>query len=76
MRELSEWRSRQAQRCGSGTCIYDTFTKITKLESLPDKPAEEIPITYIIAGLRSHLGITELTKLRKHFLEEATKRLK
>jgi hypothetical protein len=54
--------------------IYDTFKKILKLEDLPNEPTEEIAVVRIIAKLQDHLGILQLTNLRKHYLAEAAKR--
>lgn len=56
--------------------LYNTFRKVTTLEALPDEPTPEIAITLIIACLRDHLGVSQLTDLRKHYLAEADKRVK
>jgi hypothetical protein len=55
--------------------LYDTFTKVTTLEPLPSEPTPEIAMDRIIRGLQDHLGISQLTDLRKHYLFEAAKRL-
>ena len=55
--------------------IYATFTDVTHLKSLPNDPTPEIAISHIISGLRNHLGISQLTALRKFYLSEAAKRI-
>lgn len=56
--------------------LYGTFMDVVQLEALPDKPTPEIAVTHIIDKLRDHLGVTELTTLRKYYLAEASKRIK
>jgi hypothetical protein len=56
--------------------LYDTFKDIVHLEDLPDQPTPEIAVNHIIDRLRDHLGVTELTALRKYYLAEASKRIK
>ena len=56
--------------------LYDTFKKVTTLQPLPDQPTPEIAITRIIRGLQDHLGVSQLTDLRKHYLSEAAKGIK
>ena len=56
--------------------IYEKFKEVTTLETLPDKPTPEIAITNIIARLQDHVGVSQLTELRKHYLVEAEKRIK
>jgi hypothetical protein len=54
--------------------IYGTFKNILGLDDLPNEPnqpKEEIAAAYIIAYLQNHLGISELTNLRKHYITEA-----
>ena len=55
--------------------VYATFAKIVGLVSLPNEPTSEIAISNIIDQLREHLGINQLTSLRKHYLAEAIKRM-
>lgn len=56
--------------------ISATFEKVTGLENLPDQPTPEISVGHIVGQLREHLGVNQLTELRKHYLDEATKRKK
>ena len=56
--------------------LYKTFMEIVQLDALPNQPTPEIAVTYIIDRLRDHLGVTELTTLRKYYLAEASKRIK
>ena len=53
--------------------IYDSFKRIMPLQNLSDEPTSEVAISYIIDSLRNHLGINQLTDLRKLFLFEALK---
>jgi hypothetical protein len=55
--------------------VYDTFNAVIALEPLPAEPTPDIAITRIVAGLQDHLGVSELTKLRKHSLAEAVRRI-
>jgi hypothetical protein len=54
--------------------IYKTFKDVLGLDDLPNKPTGEIAAAHIIAQLQNHLGISELTDLRKHYLAEAMRR--
>ena len=56
--------------------IYDTFKEITTLESLPDGATPEIATTRIIRVFQDHLGVSELTDLRRHYLSEASRRIR
>ncbi len=56
--------------------LYATFKDVTNLKALPDDPTPEIAISHIIDGLRNHLGVSQLTALRKFYLSEAAKRIK
>jgi hypothetical protein len=56
--------------------MYALFKDVTTFRELPNNPTPDIAIASIIAGLRDHLGITKLTTLRKHYLDEAMKRAK
>lgn len=67
---VGEGRAKLVQR------LYENFKKVVNLEALPDQPTPEIAVTHIIDRLRDHLGVTELTALRKYYLAEATKRMK
>lgn len=54
--------------------IYATFKRVVDLSSLPTSPTPEVAVTHIIRRLQDHLGISELTSLRRYYLEEAVKR--
>ncbi len=56
--------------------LYNTFSKVVGLETLPGEPTSEIATAHIIARLQDHLGVSQLTDLRKHYLAEAAKRIK
>jgi len=69
--------SRDAQKRGELIdSAFSTFGKVMTLDPLPDSPTPDIAVAHIIAGLRDHLGISQLTALRKHYLAEAEKRIK
>lgn len=55
--------------------LYSTFKDVTTFQELPNNPTPEIAVANIIAGLRDHLGVPQLTALRKFYLSEATKRI-
>jgi len=55
---------------------YDTFKSVMDIKSLPNDPTAEIAISYIIDRVRDHLGITQLTTLRKHYLQKALQNIK
>jgi hypothetical protein len=55
--------------------LYDTFSKVVGLGTLPGEPTSEIAVTYIIAHLQDHLGVSQLTNLRKYYVAEAAKRM-
>jgi hypothetical protein len=54
---------------------FDVFDKVLHLQPLPDGATDEVAIAHIIASLRDHLGVSQLTELRKHYLAEAAKRI-
>jgi hypothetical protein len=55
--------------------IEEVFRQVSIFEPLPDGKTPEIAIAHIIDCLRDHLGISQLTNLRKHYLAEAAKRI-
>jgi hypothetical protein len=55
--------------------IYEKFQQVMALQTLPDKPTPAIAINHIVASLQDHLGVSQLTELRKHYLAEAAKRI-
>jgi hypothetical protein len=55
--------------------VYDRFKNILGLDDLPNEPTPEIAAAHIIAQLQNHLGISELTDLRRHYLAEAMRRI-
>jgi len=56
--------------------LYATFSNLIELESLPERKTPEIAVSFIIDSLRDHLGIKELTLMRKFYLLDASKRIK
>jgi hypothetical protein len=56
--------------------MYATFKDVTDLKALPSDPSPEIAISHIIEALRNHLGVSQLTALRKFYISEAVKRIK
>ena len=56
--------------------IFKIFTDVVNIDKLPNDATPEIAVAHIIDRLRDHLGILELTRLRKFYLSEAVKRLK
>jgi hypothetical protein len=56
--------------------IYERFKEVATLVPLTDKPTPETAIANIVACLRDHIGVPQLTDLRKHYLAEAAKRIK
>jgi ParB-like nuclease domain len=56
--------------------VKDTYKRlkdILSLDNLPNEPTPEIAAAYIIDHLQKHLGISDLSDLRKHYLAEAVK---
>lgn len=56
--------------------VFETFRAIVEIKDSPDKPTAEVAVSRIIDNLRDHLGISKLTALRRHYLDEATKRVR
>jgi hypothetical protein len=54
--------------------IYSTFKNVLGLDDLPNEPTAEIAAAHIVAQLQDHLGVSELTDLRRHSLAEALRR--
>ena len=56
--------------------MYNTFKEVMVYNHLPNNATPEIAVANIIANLRKHLGVSELTDLRKHYLAEAMNKAK
>lgn len=55
--------------------IYDEFRELMGIENPLNASSPELAISNIVKGLRDHLGIPHLTKLRKFYLLEAMSRI-
>lgn len=54
--------------------VFKKFSAVFGLGKIPEGATEDVVAENIINKLRDHLGISDLTRLRKHYLDEAVRR--